>query len=68
MMLLARWTYFFPVTAKPQFNRLPALVENSMYYIGLDAHKKTISYCVKEVSGQIRTEGTLQATRELTAG
>jgi hypothetical protein len=26
MMLLARWTYFFSVTAKPQFNRLPALV------------------------------------------
>ena len=23
-----------------------------MYYIGLDVHKKTISYCVKDVSGQ----------------
>ena len=34
-----------------------------MYYIGLDVHKKTISYCVKEVSGQIHSEGTLQATR-----
>ena len=34
-----------------------------MYYIGLDVHKKTISYCVKEVSGQIHAEGTLQATR-----
>ena len=22
-----------------------------MYYIGLDVHKKTISYCVKEASG-----------------
>ena len=34
-----------------------------MYYIGLDVHKKTISYCVKEVSGQIHSEGALQATR-----
>ena len=23
----------------------------SMYYVGLDVHKKTISYCVKDVSG-----------------
>jgi hypothetical protein len=28
-----------------------------MYYIGLDVHKKTISYCVKDVSGQIQEEG-----------
>ena len=34
-----------------------------MYYIGLDVHKKTISYCVKEVSGQIHSEGTVPATR-----
>ena len=25
----------------------------SMYYIGLDVHKKMISYCVKDRSGQI---------------
>ena len=24
-----------------------------MYYIGLDVHKKTISYCVKDGSGHI---------------
>jgi hypothetical protein len=24
-----------------------------MYYIGLDVHKKTISYCVKDASGQV---------------
>ena len=35
----------------------------SMYYIGLDVHKKTISYCVKDVSGQIHAEGTIPATR-----
>ena len=28
-----------------------------MYYIGLDVHKKTISYCVKEASGHIHAEG-----------
>ena len=34
-----------------------------MYYIGLDVHKRTISYCVKDVSGTIHAEGTLPATR-----
>jgi hypothetical protein len=33
-----------------------------MYYIGLDVHKKTISYCVKDGSGQIHAEGTIPAT------
>jgi hypothetical protein len=27
-----------------------------MNYIGLDVHKKTISYCVKEVSGCMQQE------------
>src|SRR5262250_1183149 len=35
----------------------------SMYYIGLDVHKKTISFCVKDVSGQIHAEGAIPATR-----
>jgi transposase len=34
-----------------------------MYYIGLDVHKKTISYCVKDVSGRIHQQGTLQGNR-----
>jgi hypothetical protein len=34
-----------------------------MYYIGLDVHKKTISYCVKDTSGQIHQEGEIGATR-----
>jgi len=34
-----------------------------MYYIGLDVHKKTISYCVKDVSGHVHGEGTVSATR-----
>src|SRR5713226_1501304 len=34
-----------------------------MYYIGLDVHKKTISYCVKDASGQVHQEGQVGATR-----
>jgi hypothetical protein len=34
-----------------------------MYYIGLDVHKKTISYCTKDVSGQVHQEGKIGATR-----
>jgi transposase len=35
----------------------------SMYYIGLDVHKKTISYCVKDASGHVHAEGTVPALR-----
>src|ERR1700682_5182700 len=35
----------------------------NMYYIGLDVHKRTISYCVKDGSGTIHAEGTIAATR-----
>jgi transposase len=35
----------------------------TMYYIGLDVHKRTISYCVKDGSGAIHVEGTIPATR-----
>src|ERR1700681_4848869 len=34
-----------------------------MYYVGLDVHKKTISYCIKDASGQVHREGTIGATR-----
>jgi transposase len=34
-----------------------------MYYIGLDVHKKTISYCVKDAAGQVHQEGKISATR-----
>jgi transposase len=35
----------------------------SMYYIGLDVHKRIISYCVKDGSGAVHAEGTIPATR-----
>lgn len=34
-----------------------------MYYVGLDVHKKTISYCVKDASGRVHQEGKIGATR-----
>jgi len=34
-----------------------------MYYLGLDVHKKKISYCVKDVSGRIHLEEAIPATR-----
>jgi transposase len=35
-----------------------------MYYIGLDIHKKTISYCIKDVAGNLMGAGTIEATRQ----
>lgn len=37
---------------------------NSMQYVGLDVHKKSISYCVRQADGTILQEGTITATRE----
>jgi transposase len=36
---------------------------NAIHYIGLDVHKKTISYCIKSAAGEIVKEGTLAAER-----
>jgi transposase len=35
-----------------------------LYYIGLDIHKKTISYCVKQIDGKIVQQGTMAADRK----
>ena len=37
-----------------------------MYYIGLDVHKKTISYCVKDAAGQVH-RGQLGGERQSAA-
>jgi len=34
-----------------------------MYYIGLDVHKRKISYSVKDGSGKTYAEGSVSATR-----
>jgi hypothetical protein len=35
----------------------------TMYYIGLNVHQRTISYCVKDMSGRVYAEGSVPATR-----
>src|SRR5581483_9574865 len=37
--------------------------QGHMYYIGLDVHKKSISYCVKDASGHLHQEGKVGTTR-----
>jgi len=34
------------------------------YFVGLDVHKKTVSYCVKEEDGTVVDRGKVRATRE----
>jgi len=34
-----------------------------MYYVGLDVHKKTISYCVKDAAGCVLQEGKIGSHR-----
>jgi transposase len=34
-----------------------------MYFIGLDVHKKTISYCVKDAAGHVQQQGKVGSTR-----
>jgi len=34
------------------------------YYIGLDVHKQSVSYCVKTASGEVVREGRVEARRE----
>jgi len=36
---------------------------NTIYYVGLDVHKKTINYCVKQLDGTKLQEDRLPATR-----
>ena len=35
----------------------------SIYYIGLDVHKKSIAYCIKDVTGGVVCQGTMKAER-----
>ena len=35
----------------------------SIYYIGLDVHKKSIAYCIKTVTGKIVCQGMVKAER-----
>ena len=35
----------------------------TMYFIGLDVHKKTISFCVKDAAGRVQSEGKINSGR-----
>ncbi|MFZ2951182.1 MAG: IS110 family transposase [Desulfuromonadaceae bacterium] len=37
---------------------------SAYYYIGLDIHKKTISFCIKAIDGSFIGQGKVEATRE----
>ena len=34
----------------------------TMYFIGLDVHKKTISYCVKDAAGRVQQEDRIDSS------
>lgn len=36
---------------------------NTLYYIGLDIHKRTISYCIKAIDGRLAGQGKVDADR-----
>lgn len=36
----------------------------SIYYVGLDVHKKTIAYCIKNISGKTMRQGAVNAERK----
>src|ERR1700716_1339605 len=38
-------------------------LRDDMYYIGLDVHKRTISYCVEDAAGHVHQEGKIGSTR-----
>jgi transposase len=37
---------------------------NTFYYIWLDIHKKTITYCAKRIDGSVVQQGTIAADRK----
>jgi transposase len=41
---------------------------NVVHYIGLDVHRKTISYCIKTAAGQVVKEGIVAAERSVLRG
>ena len=38
---------------------------DTIYYIGLDVHKKSVSYCVKRADGSVVEEGRVVAERQI---
>ena len=36
----------------------------TIYYIGLDVHKKSIAYCIKSITGKVVDQGVVSANRK----
>jgi transposase len=43
-------------------------MRKELYYIGMDVHKRTISYCVKSANGAVLDEGVIPSTRTSVKG
>jgi transposase len=39
-------------------------LHEALYYVGMDVHKRTISYCVKTADGVVKDEGVVRSSRE----
>src|ERR1035437_9846694 len=46
---------------RPKSNYHEEASMNSIYYIGLDIHKKVIAYCIKRIDGALVRQGTVAA-------
>lgn len=43
-------------------------MQKTLYYMGMDIHKKTIAFCVKDAAGEIIREGTIRNRRDAIKG
>lgn len=43
-------------------------MQETLYYMGMDIHKKTIAFCVKDAAGEIIREGTIRNRRDAIKG
>jgi len=44
--------------SRPKSNYYEEAFKNAIYYIGLDIHKKSIAYCIKESMGRLSARVT----------
>jgi transposase len=49
---------------RPKSNYHEEASMNSIYYIGLDIHKKVIAYCIKRIDGALVRQGMVSAERK----
>ena len=49
--------------SRPEMNQKEVSM-STYYYIGLDIHKRTISYCIKAINGSLIGQGKIEADRK----